>query len=60
MGIYNFKTPFHTFILAVEHSVVVMTVGFLSGEFWFEIYGEPIFNSRFMKFVFRIRGAIKL
>ena len=31
-----------------------MTVGSQSGGFQFETYGYPIFNLRFMKFVFRI------
>ena len=35
-------------ILSVEHGVLVMIVGFQSGEFQFETYGEPIFNSCFM------------
>ena len=35
------------------YGVVVMThtVGSQSGEFQFETYGEPIFNSRFIQFV---------
>ena len=47
-------------MLLVEHSVVVMTVGSQSGELQFESYEEPIFDSRFMQFVFRISGFIKL
>ena len=47
-------------ILQVEHSEVVMTAGSQSGGFQFETYGEPIFNSCFMQFVFRIIGVIKL
>ena len=35
-----------------------MTIGSKSGEFQFK--GEPIFDSRFMQFVFRISGIIKL
>ena len=35
-----------------------MTVGFQSGEFQFETYGEPISSSGFMEFVFRISGII--
>ena len=47
-------------ILLAEHGVVVMTVRFQSGEFQFETYGEPIFDSSFMQFAFRISGVIKL
>ena len=32
----------------------------ISVEFKFETYGEPILDSRFMQFVFRISGVIKL
>ena len=46
-------------MLYVEHGVVVMTVGSQSEEFQFETYEEPIFESRFMQFVFRISGVIK-
>ena len=38
--------------LVVEHSVVVK-------ECEIESYGQPIFSSRFMKFMFRIIGGIK-
>ena len=47
-------------MLYVEHGVVVMTVGSQSEEFQFKTYGEPIFDSRFMLFVFRISGVIRL
>ena len=46
--------------MLVEIGVVVMTVGFHSGKFQFGTYGEPIFNFRFMQFVCRISGVIKL
>ena len=41
-------------------SVVVMTPDFQSGQSQIESYGSLIFNSHFIKFVFRISGAIKL
>ena len=44
----------------VEHGVVVMTAGFQSGKFQFETYGKAILDSRFMQFVFRTSGVIKL
>ena len=34
-----------------------MTAGSQSGRSQFEIYGYPIFDYRFMKFVFRITGV---
>ena len=45
--------------LVVEHSVVVMTAGFQLRRSQIESYGQPIFYSRFMKFVLRISGGIK-
>ena len=39
--------------------IVVMSVDSQSGEPQFECYGWPIFDSRFMKFVFRISGGMK-
>ena len=45
------------FPLVVEHSVVVMTAGFQSRRSQSETYGQPIFGSRFIKLVFRIRGG---
>ena len=39
---------------------MVMTVGSQSEEFQFEAYGEPIYDFRFMQFVFKISGVIKL
>ena len=46
--------------LAVEHSVVVMTGGSQSKSPQVESNEWAIFNSHFMKFVFRIRESIKL
>ena len=46
--------------LAVEHSVVVMTAGSQSRRSQIESYGYAIFDSRFIKFVFRIRGETYL
>ena len=39
--------------------LVVMTAGSQSGRSQFGAYGEPIFDSRFITFVFGISGAIK-
>ena len=62
LGLFqDFVDEYKTFfILKVEHGVLVMTVGFQSGGFQFENYGQPIFDSCFMKFVFRVSGVIKL
>ena len=46
--------------VVVEHSVVVMTAGSQSRRSQIESYEYPIFDSRFMKFLFRISGGIKL
>ena len=47
------------FPLAVEYSVVVMTVDSQSRRSQIETYGKLNFDSRFTKFVFRISGGIK-
>ena len=39
--------------------IVVMSVDSQLGEPQFEFYGWPIFDSCFMKFVFRISGGMK-
>ena len=43
--------------LAIEHGVVVMTEGFQSIRSQIESRGESIFDSRFIKFVFKICGG---
>ena len=44
----------------VERGVVVITVGSRPGESQIKTYGKPIFDSRFMKFVFKISEVKKL
>ena len=46
--------------LFLEHSVVVMTAGSVSRRSKIEFYGQPVFNFRFMKFVFRIGEGMKI
>ena len=48
------------FTLAVEHSVVVMTGGSQSKSSQIESSGWAIFDSHFMKCMFRISEGIKL
>ena len=45
--------------LVVEHTLVVMTAGSQSRRSQIESYWQPIFDSRFIKFVFRIRDLVE-
>ena len=47
------------FPLAVKRIVAVTTAGSQSRLSLIESYGQPIFDSGFMKFLFRISGGIK-
>ena len=53
------KIIFCNELTEIEHSVVVMTTGVQSRRPQIKSYGKPIFDLRFTKFVFRIRGDIK-
>ena len=46
-------------LLVVDHSVVVMNAVFQSRRSQIESYGEPIFDSSVMTFVFKTSGGIK-
>ena len=45
--------------MLLVHSVVVITVGTQSGDSPFETYGQPIYDSCFIKLVIRISGVMK-
>ena len=45
--------------IVVEHTLVVMTAGSQSRRSQIESYWQPIFDSRFIKFVFRIRDLVE-
>ena len=43
--------------LVIDYSVVVMTAGSKSRRFQIESYGQPIFDFRFIRFVFKTSGG---
>ena len=45
--------------MLLEHGVVVMNVSSQSGDSLFETYGEPLYDSCFIKLGFRISRVVK-